>query len=193
MVAQRISGLSNADAPFWARAYYALQRRLRGTVLEPTRVWSRAPAAMLGFLHFGGAVNRRHSPLDPALRSLITVKVSQLNHCEFCIDLNAATLLERGVPLEKALALGDYAASPLFSRRERAALDYASAMVQGPGVDDVVFDRLREFFDENAIVELTALVALQDASSRFNAALRIPAQGFCPVVLGASTQSKDAG
>ena len=45
------------------------------------------------------------------------------------------------------------------------------------GVDDQLIHRLREFFDDNAIVELTAL---QNASSKFNAALGIPSQGFCP-------------
>lgn len=184
----RIKGLSGAAAPLWVRVFHALQKRRYGVVLEPTRVWARAPAAMRGFLHLAGAVDRRSSPIEPALRSLVTVKVSQLNSCSFCVDLNASRLQQRGVRIDKALALAHYETSDLFSDNERAALDYAVAMTRtGPGVDDVLFRRLRGFFDDDAIVELTALIALQNASSKFNAALGIPSQGFCPTMPAGGT------
>jgi alkylhydroperoxidase family enzyme len=43
-------------------------------------------------------------------------------------------------------------------------------------VSDELFDRLREHFDDDAIVELTAVVAWENASSKFNRALRVPSQ-----------------
>lgn len=179
----RISGLPQRAAPLWIRAMYALQRRRYGVVFEPTRVWARAPAALRGFLHFGAAVDRKSSPIEPALRSLVMVKVSQLNSCAFCIDLNGARLTERGIGLDKALELARYESSSAFSERERAALDYAAGVtLPDRGVDDALFERLRGHFDDDAIVELTALVALQNASSKFNAALAIPSQGFCPAL-----------
>jgi alkylhydroperoxidase family enzyme len=45
-------------------------------------------------------------------------------------------------------------------------------------------DRLRNYFDDDGIVELTGLIAFQNLSSKFNSALDVPAQGFCN--LGAS-------
>lgn len=179
----RINGLSAAAAPLWVRVLYALQRRRNGVVLEPTRIWARAPKPMRGFLHLVAAVDRKSSPIEPALRSLVMVKVSQINNCSFCIDLNGAKLKDRGVGLDKASALAHYEDSALFSAKERAALDYAVAMTRSDqGVDDALVTRLRSYFDDNALVELTALIALQNASSKFNAALGIPAQGFCPVM-----------
>lgn len=75
--------------------------------------------------------------------------------------------------------------SDLFRPAERAALDYADAMTRyDRGVDDAVFSRLKEFFIDDAIVELTALIAFQNLSSKFNSALAVPAQGFCVVVVG---------
>jgi AhpD family alkylhydroperoxidase len=127
-----------------------------------------------------GALDRRSSPLEPALRSLVTVRVSQINWCAFCIDLNSATLLKRGVAEDKVVALPDFEMSRLFSEREKSALAYAEAITysdrQPTGEH---FERLRRHFDENAIVELTALVAFQNLSSKFNAALGVEAQGFC--------------
>jgi AhpD family alkylhydroperoxidase len=195
--AQRVRGVPEASAPFWLRILYALQRRRHGVVFEPTRVWARAPAPMLGFMHFAAAVDRRGSPIEPPLRSLVTVKVSQLNRCSFCVDLNVAKLQKSGIAIEKAAALARHETSPLFSPKERAALDYAAAMTKtGAGVDEETFVRLRGFFDDDAIVELTALVALQNASSKFNAALAIPAQGFCPTMpalAAIATDDKRAG
>jgi AhpD family alkylhydroperoxidase len=135
---------------------------------------------MGGFLHMYAAVDRRSSPLAPTLRSLVMVRVSQLNHCPFCIDINSSMLQKRGVSLDKIAAVAGYQTSPLFTDQERAALYYAETMTRtGSTVDDALFARLRSFFDDDAIVELTALVALQNGSSKFNAALGIPAQGLC--------------
>jgi hypothetical protein len=46
-------------------------------------------------------------------------------------------------------------------------------------VTDDLFARLKRQFDDDAIVELTALIAFQNLSSKFNAALDVPPQGFC--------------
>ena len=69
--------------------------------------------------------------------------------------------------------------SPLFDDRERAALEYADSMtITGREVPDALFARVRQFFDDDAIVELTETIAWENASAKFNRALRIPAQGL---------------
>ncbi|MGH2532726.1 MAG: carboxymuconolactone decarboxylase family protein [Thermomicrobiales bacterium] len=84
-----------------------------------------------------------------------------------------------GVSDEKILALDDYATSPLYDEAERAALAYADAMtLTGEDVDDPRFACVRAHFDDDAIVELTATIAWENASSKFNRALRVPAQGL---------------
>ena len=44
---------------------------------------------------------------------------------------------------------------------------------------DDLMERLKCFFDEDGIVELTGLIAFQNMSSKFNSALDVPSQGFC--------------
>ena len=84
-----------------------------------------------------------------------------------------------GVSDEKILALGNYATSPLYDEAERTALEYADCMtISGRDVGDDLFARLRRFYDEDALVELTATIAWENASSKFNRALRIPSQGL---------------
>ena len=65
----------------------------------------RSPMVFTAVAMLYGALDRRSSPLSPALRSLVTVRVSQINHCAFCVDINSATLAKRGVSMEKIDAL----------------------------------------------------------------------------------------
>jgi alkylhydroperoxidase family enzyme len=65
----------------------------------------------------------------------------------------------------------------LFDNVERLVLEYADAMtITGRDVSEELFARVREQFDDDAIVELTEIVAWENASSKFNRALRIPSQ-----------------
>ena len=84
-----------------------------------------------------------------------------------------------GVSDEKILALGDYATSPLYTETERVALEYADAItLSDRDVGDDLFARVRRFYDDDAVVELTEIIAWENASSKFNRALRIPSQGL---------------
>lgn len=86
---------------------------------------------------------------------------------------------ELGVSSEKILALNEYATSPLYDERERTVLEYADAMtLSDRDVGDELFERVRWFFDENGVVELTAVIAWENSSSKFNRALRVPSQGL---------------
>jgi len=82
-----------------------------------------------------------------------------------------------GVSDEKIDALSDYASSELYSDAERVALEFADSMtITSREVSDELFGRLRSFYDEDALVELTATIAWENASSKFNRALRVPSQ-----------------
>tara|TARA_R110000787_G_scaffold169119_1_gene281852 strand:- start:1552 stop:2136 length:585 start_codon:yes stop_codon:yes gene_type:complete len=166
--------------PWYLRPIFRAQRRRYGAPLDSALVWARAPRLLFGLSVLYGIIDRKRSPLEPALRSLVTVRVSQINHCPFCVDINSATLLERGMSREKLQALEAWRGNDLFSDKESVALDYAEAMTYTDReVDDDLFGRVRTHFDEEAIVELTGLIAFQNMSSKFNSALAIPPQGFC--------------
>ena len=82
-----------------------------------------------------------------------------------------------GISAEKIEALADYSTSDLYTESERVALEYADAMtITGRDVDDELFARVRKFYDEDALIELTAIVAWENSSSKFNRALRVPSQ-----------------
>ena len=86
---------------------------------------------------------------------------------------------ELGIPDEKILALEEYATSALYDERERAALQYADAITLSErDVGEALFERVRGCFGEDAVVELTAVIAWENFSSKFNRAPRMPSQGL---------------
>ena len=166
--------------PWYLAPFFWNQKRKYGQVLMPGLLWGRVPKLFIAVAILYGVLDRRRSPLDPVLRSLVTVRVSQLNGCRFCVDINSATLARRAGSQAKVDALDAWRDSDIFEAKEKAALDYAEAMTDSTRrVSDAIVERLRPFFDDDAIVELTGLIAFQNLSSKFNSALDVPAQGFC--------------
>src|SRR5450759_2217566 len=91
--------------PWYARVFFWNQKRHYGAVLESARLWARTPRVFAALALLYGALDRRSSPIEPLLRSLITVRVSQINGCHFCIDLNSFIVLRRGLDPDKLAAL----------------------------------------------------------------------------------------
>jgi alkylhydroperoxidase family enzyme len=88
--------------------------------------------------------------------------------------------MRAGATEAKIAEVGRAVTSDLFDERERAALEYAEAMTfTDRKVSEELFARVRGFFSEAQVVELTAAVALENFRSKFNVALGIEAQGFC--------------
>lgn len=84
-----------------------------------------------------------------------------------------------GTSTEKIDALNDYAESAVYSDAEKVALEYADAITDTScDVDDELFARLQQHYDDDAIAELTMIITWENASSRFNRAFRVPSQGF---------------
>jgi AhpD family alkylhydroperoxidase len=175
-----ISPKSPSACPWYLKPFLWNQQRKYGAVLDSALVWARAPKVFIGVALLYAMIDRKSSPIGPVLQSLVTVRVSQLNGCRFCIDINSATLLKRGVPSEKIAVLDSSQKSDLFTEQERVALEYAETVtLWSDAIDEGLMGRLKKYFDDDAIVELTALIAFQNLSSKFNSALGVPPQGFC--------------
>jgi alkylhydroperoxidase family enzyme len=62
--------------------------------------------------------------------------------------------------------LGEWQESPLFDQTERVALEYAEAVTHSERyVDNDLMARVMAHFDEDAVIELTGLIAFQNLSS----------------------------
>ena len=98
------------------------------------------------------------------------------------MDINSARAAEANGSMDKVAELLTWRDSKLFSEAERVALEYAECITYTDRkVDDALFAKVKQHFTEAQIVELTAVVALENFRSKFNPTLGVEAQGFCMV------------
>jgi len=162
------------------KPFFWNQKRKYGQYLEPAKIWASVPRLFLSVVSIVGTLERKRSPVPSVIRSLVSIRVSQMNWCSFCVDLNSLTIMKRINNSEKIDALEHWRDSNLFSPIEVAALDYAEQMTDNAQqVSKNCFETLKTHFSEAAIIELTALIAFQNMSSKFNSALGIEPQGLC--------------
>ncbi len=69
--------------------------------------------------------------------------------------------------------------SKVLGERDKIVIEYAEEMSKTPvRVSDELFERLKKFFSDEQIVELTASVAYENYRARFNHALHIGSENF---------------
>jgi AhpD family alkylhydroperoxidase len=162
-----------------ARVAYAVSRRRWGHVLGPLQMSAHNKPILAGYAIYELALERANR-IDPRLEELAGQRAATMTGCPFCIDYGEGHLPQLGLTPEQVRDVPSWRESDAFSGDERLVLEYAEEISQTPvHVSDELFDRLRERFDEAAIVELTAAVAFENYRGRFNHALGLGSEGFC--------------
>ena len=131
-----------------------------------------APSAFQNLLQLSTGLHK--GPLGPKLVEWVSLRVSQINGCVFCLDMHASLLRKYGEGQRKLDTLPGWRESPLFDARERAALAWAetlNALGTTPVPEDAL-ERAREHFDEREMAELTFAVAAIRAWNVLNVGLR---------------------
>jgi alkylhydroperoxidase family enzyme len=95
------------------------------------------------------------------------------------VDTNASGASKAGASEERIAAVLDFRSSSLFSEAERVAFELAEAMtVTPPAVTDKLFARLREVYSEEQMVEMAAVIKLENFRNRFNRCFGVEPNGF---------------
>src|SRR5258705_13731427 len=74
-----------------------------------------------------GQLNSKGS-LSPTLLDLVHIRASQLNGCAFCLDMHVKEAKLHGERELRVYHLSIWRESPLFSEKERAALEWTEAL-----------------------------------------------------------------
>jgi 4-carboxymuconolactone decarboxylase len=174
----RIAGVPERTRNPFVRMAYRSSRRQTGTVVDPIKIFAHHPTILAGYGALETAAQHSHR-VDKRITHLAETRAAMLAGCEWCLDFASGISEEAGVSEDDLRELPTYATSDRFSDTEKLALDYATGISRTPvDVPDELFDRLRERFDEGQLVELTALIALENFRARFNWAFGIGGQGF---------------
>jgi AhpD family alkylhydroperoxidase len=166
------TGLQARIATFFARRQYGSE------IVESTGVYAQNLRLMYWFVAFNRAVEKPKR-VPEHLRELAVLKAATVVECEFCIDIGSEYARRTGLSDAQMLALHDAEASGLFDADELLVINYARAMSVTPtAVDDELIAALRDRYGDRGILELTHLVAWENARARTNAALGVGAGGF---------------
>ena len=168
----RVRDVDKAELPADVQPVYEQFATAYGPFLNQVRVFAHRPPAvkhimgLLLNLADEAILSKRH--LEIAL-----VVVSKLNACEYCVVHHAPRLVEQGIPADSIEAILEPEV-PGFDELDMLVRDYAVQVTNQPNmIRDGVFDRLKEHFSEEQIVELTLRTALCGFFNRFNDALQI--------------------
>jgi AhpD family alkylhydroperoxidase len=183
----RIEGVSKSKAGPVVKLVYRFGPRMMtkmtgrdpqtGTGIEPIEIWAYQPKMMIGMGRFNQAI-RKGKTVDERTKNLVELKGAQMIGCEFCVDLGSQICRNSGLSDAELLALPRYRQSDLFSEREKLALDYTVAVMRTPvEVSDELFAQMNEQFDDEQLVEITALLTVVNLD-RLNAAFGIGSAGF---------------
>jgi alkylhydroperoxidase family enzyme len=153
-------------------------KRRYGTVLEPGLALLHNRKVLISLIAYENKV-ARWDTLDPTVKAVATLAAAAEIGCGWCLDFGFWESFHRGVDPVKLREITDWQRSTVYDERERAAIRYAIAMTRTPPevTDDMVAD-LRTRFSDAELVELTAMIAVENQRSRTNAALGLTSQGF---------------
>ena len=157
--------------PKEAQAMFDMAEQMMGFTPNDAVQMSRNTSILQGVGAMCGAVYA-DGLVDQGLKRLIGYITSTAAGCIYCQSHTAHGAHNQGVDAAKIEAAWAYETSPLFSEAERAALRVAQAGAMSPSeVTDEMFADLREFFSDDAIVEIVAVIAMFGFLNRWNAIL----------------------
>lgn len=140
-----------------------------GVIPNSVRTMARRPQVARAFTELNIAVMKCEGAVTAEFKRLIGYVTSYVSGCRYC---QAHTILgsERFGSTEKRLNdVWNFAESPHFSAAEKAALEYAYAAARVPNeVTDEIGERLHQHWDDDDIVEITAVIALFGYLNRWN-------------------------
>jgi len=93
--------------------------------------------------------------IDPKLKELIKVRVSQINGCGYCINYHTKDALSLGETNQRLFALAAWWETPFFTEAEQAALKLAEEVTHiAHGVSDDTYQAALKLFGEQKVAQL---------------------------------------
>jgi AhpD family alkylhydroperoxidase len=102
----------------------------------------------------------KDSGLELSLCELVRTRASQINGCAYCIHMHTKDAIAEGESVERLFLLDAWRESPLYTDRERAALEWTEALtlVSQTHAPDSAYEALASQFTPEEQVNLTVLI-----------------------------------
>ena len=180
----RISRLGRRDVSEGVGEIYDRYVRQRGNVPNMFRTVAHRPEILETMIaHMEAVLNT--GTLPTALKELVIVRTSQMNHCEYCLASHSLLAKKLGYSDAQIATLPRFESSDAFTPREKAALRLTERLTRNERpLDAAELAELKVHFTEGEIVELMAASGLFNYFNRFNNLLAME-----PTPAGAGVES----
>jgi AhpD family alkylhydroperoxidase len=115
-----------------------------------------------------------HAGLDPKLLELVFMRASQINGCAWCLEFHSKRALHAGETQQRLNLLAAWRDAPVYSPKERVALEWTEAVTQiaGHQVPDEIYQRARQEFHDADLTNLTIAIGMINLWNRLNVAFQ---------------------
>lgn len=131
------------------------------------------PGALKPILDLYQAISKESS-IDLNLQELANLEVSRINRCHYCLAHHAQMAKMSGINEEQLKSWDAGKLDGVFSEKEKTVIEYARQVTgDAESVPDDLFKRLKSYFSDSEIVNLTLIIGLMNVFNRFNGALKV--------------------
>jgi AhpD family alkylhydroperoxidase len=98
--------------------------------------------------------------IDPKLRELVKIRVSQINGCAFCLNMHTVDARKLGETEQRLYCVSTWEDCDFYSDAEKTALKLSEHITLIPTklVPDELYKQGREYFDEKDYVDLVFMI-----------------------------------
>jgi uncharacterized peroxidase-related enzyme len=146
-----------------------------GFVPNSLLTMQRVPAIAKSVIEMNKAVFAPDSKVDLGFKRLVAHMASQASGCQYCKAHTSVSATRLGIDEEKMQAIYEYSTSPLFSDKERVALDFALAAASVPNdVTDELYEKMSSHWSDEEIVEILGVIGMFGFFNRWNDSMATP-------------------
>ena len=116
----------------------------------------------------------RQAGFDHRLLDLVRMRASQINGCSYCLDMHSKDARAAGETEQRLYMLSAWREAPLYSARERAALEWTEALtlLSDTHAPDDSYAELAREFSESERVQLTMVIVAINGWNRIAVGFR---------------------
>ncbi len=150
-------------------AFSMLFANIKGFSSTNTSAWTGIKLMLKNMKWSLQAKKNSHLEVPGYLKDLIANVASNAAGCRYCQAHTAHAAHKNGVSIEKIQKVWEFQTSDLFSKEERAALNFALAAGSVPNQVTVEHhEALKKYYTEGQIVEIAATVSIFGFLNRWN-------------------------
>lgn len=169
----RIKPLKIDQAQGETREIFEVMQKDFGMVPNLFATIAQYPKALKPLLDLYQAISKE-STIEPRLQELANLEVSRINRCNYCLAHHSQMAKMAGVSDEELNMLKAGKAIQNFTEKEKTVIEYAHRVTKdAEKIPEDFFKRLRSYFNDSQIVNLTLIIGLMNVFNRFNGALGV--------------------